>query len=74
MKNNRHIATNDAVDNRMEMSHHRVPVPVTKLLAGSVAEKYPVVLDDGRTIVYITDKSREREVRLRYELRKAAVK
>jgi hypothetical protein len=74
MKNNRHIATIDAVDNRMEMSHHRIPVPVAKLSAGSVAEKYPVILDDGRTIVYITDKSREREVRLRYELRKAAVK
>ena len=70
MKNTRHIATNDVVGNRMQISNHKVTVPVSKLLSGSVAEKYPVLLDDGRTVVYIADKSREREVRLRYGLRK----
>ena len=31
---------------------------------------FDVLLDDGRTIVFITDKSREREIRLRYALHK----
>ena len=70
MKNIRHIAIIDAMDNRMAMSNHQEVVPTSKLSSGSVADKYPVMLDDGRTIVYITDKSREREIRLRYGLRK----
>ncbi len=70
MKNVRHITQNDAVDNRLEISNHRVTIPKSKLSAGSVAEKYPILLDDGRTVVYIADKSREREIRLRYGLDK----
>lgn len=54
----------------MEMSNHHVTVPKSKLSAGSVADKYPVILDDGRTVVYIADKSREREIRFRYGLLK----
>jgi len=70
MKNIRHIAKTDAMENRMEISNHQVAVPKSKLSSGSVADKYPVMLDDGRTIIYISDKSREREIRLRYSLRK----
>ena len=70
MKNIRHNTTNDSVDNRLEMSNHKVSVPSSKLSSGSVADKFPVLLDDGRTVIYISDKSREREVRLRYALRK----
>jgi hypothetical protein len=70
MKNGQHTPIIDAIDNRMEISNHKVSVPRSKLLSGSVEEKYPVVLDDGRTVVYISDKSREREVRLRYALQK----
>ena len=70
MKNIRHITTSDAIDNRRAMSNHQDIVPKTKLSSGSVTDKYPVLLDDGRTIVYITDKSREREIRLRYSLRR----
>ncbi|HNY02253.1 MAG TPA: hypothetical protein PKG48_06690 [Bacteroidales bacterium] len=33
---------------------------------GSVAERFPVVLDGGKTIVWITDRSKEREIRERY--------
>jgi len=59
------------VDNRMAMStHHKDSVPTSKIKAGSVADKFPVLLDDGRTTVYIADKSREREIRLRYALKK----
>ena len=32
--------------------------------------KHPVLLYDGRTVVYISYKSREWEIRLRYALRK----
>ncbi len=60
----------DAMDNRMEISNHQVTVPKEKLSSGSVVEKYPVMLDDGRTIVFISDKSRESEIRLRYALKK----
>jgi len=70
MKNIRHIKSGDSVDNRMAMSNHQVKVPKSKLSSGSVADKFPVLLDDGRTIVFIADKSREREIRLRYALRK----
>jgi len=71
MKNGRYFTKGDAVDNRMSMStHHKDSVPKSKLSTGSVADKYPVLLDDGKTIVFISDKSREREIRLRYALRK----
>ena len=60
---------NDIVDNRLNVSNHRVHIPASKLSSGSVSEKYPVMLDDGKTIVFIADKSREREIRLRYALR-----
>jgi hypothetical protein len=70
MKNVRHISSGDAVDNRMAMANHRDVVPKSKLSSGSVADKYPVLMDDGRTVVFISDKSKEREVRLRYALRR----
>ena len=70
MKNIRHITKGDAVDNRMEISNHQVKVPKSKFSYGSVLDKFPVLLDDGWTVVYISDKSREGEIRLRYALRK----
>ena len=70
MKNSRHIPVNDVVDNRLEISNHKHSVPESKRSSGSVTDKFPVMLDDGRTIVYIADRSREREIRLRYGLRK----
>jgi hypothetical protein len=70
MKKIQHITTNDAIDNRMNISNHQIRVPKPKLSTGSLTGKYPVILDDGRTIIYITDKSKESEIRLRYGLRK----
>jgi len=70
MKNIRHILKGDTEDNRLEISNHQNKVPKSKLLTGSVVEKFPVLLDDGKTIVFIADKSREREIRLRYATRK----
>jgi len=61
------------MDNRMRISNHRIMVPHTKLLTGSVEGKFPVTLDDGKTIIFISDKSQETETRRRYELRLANI-
>lgn len=61
---------NDKLDNRMSLAHGHAKIPSEKLLMGSIKGKYPVVLDDGKTIVYISDKSKETETRLKYELHK----
>ena len=70
MNDIRHFRKKDAIDSRLDMSNHQEAVPKTKLSAGSVANKFPVILDDSRTVVYIDDKSREKEIRLRYAMRK----
>ncbi|MDD5508026.1 MAG: hypothetical protein PHD25_06800 [Bacteroidales bacterium] len=61
---------NDKLDNRMSLAHDHTKIPDEKLLMGSIKGKHPVVLDDGKTIVYISDKSKEEETRLKYELHK----
>ena len=73
MKNIQHKSTNDAIDNRMGISNRQNKVPKPNLLAGSLAGKYAVVLNDGRTVIYITDKSKESEIRARYELKKIEI-
>jgi hypothetical protein len=37
-----------------------------KQTPGSLKGRYPIVLNDGRTIIYISDPSKEQEVRDRY--------
>jgi hypothetical protein len=37
-----------------------------KLLTGSTIGKYPIVLDGGKTIIYISDKRDESEIRRKY--------
>ena len=69
MKSVRNADRIDSVDNRFAISNHPVRVPKIKLLSGSVAGKYPVSMDGGKTIIFITDKSKETETRLKYELR-----
>ena len=61
---------NDVLTNRMNLANHRFNVPHSKLLTGSIADKFPVILDGGKTIIFIADKSMEAETRYRYELRK----
>jgi hypothetical protein len=70
MKNTPHISTNNAIGNRMNISNHQKRVPKAKLSTGSLAGMYPVILDDGRTIIYTSDKSKENEIREKYALRK----
>ena len=59
---------NDTLESRMSLAHNRSKIPDEKLLMGSTKGKYPVILDDGKTIIYISDKSKEAETRLKYEL------
>jgi len=53
----------------MSLGNHRVSVPNAKLATGSVLDKFPIVLDGGRTVIFISDKSKEAEIRLRYAMR-----
>jgi hypothetical protein len=69
MKNSRPITTNDVIDNRLSMSNQQGTVPKSKLASGSVVGLYPVILDGGRTIIYVSDASKEAETRKKYELR-----
>jgi hypothetical protein len=57
----------DILDNSSDLSSNRNKIPIAKLMMGSTAGKYAVALDDGRTVVFISDKNREKEVRLKYE-------
>jgi hypothetical protein len=60
----------DTLENRMNLSNHRMNIPQSKLLTGSIAGKFPVILDGGKTIIFIADKSKEAETRFKYELRR----
>jgi hypothetical protein len=51
------------------LGNNQFAIPKSKQLDGSVVEKFPVVLNGGKTIIYISDKSKEEETRLKYELR-----
>ena len=61
---------NDLMDNSPDLSLNRSKISDERLLMGSTRDKYPVALSDGRTIIYITDKNKEAEIRLKYELLK----
>ena len=69
MKNIQHITTKGAGDSSMSMSNHHGKASKPKSSTGSLAGKYPVILDEGRTIIYISDKSLEQETRKNYESR-----
>ena len=55
---------------RMIQENNRFKIPDSKLLTGSIIGKYPIILDGGRTTIFISDKSKESETRQKYELRK----
>lgn len=60
----------DILANRMGLANRRLSIPASKLLSGSITDKFPVILDGGKTIIFIADKSLEAETRYRYEVRK----
>jgi hypothetical protein len=60
----------DTLEYRMMQERQRSKIPDSKLSSGSVTGKYPVILDGGKTTIYISDKSKESETREKYELQK----
>lgn len=54
----------------MMQEHNRLKIPDAKLLSGSLTGKHPIILDGGRTTIFISDKNKESETRERYQLRK----
>ena len=60
----------DTLEYRMMQEHQRLKIPDSKLLSGSLTGKYPIILDGGKTTIFISDKSKESETRKRYELRR----
>jgi len=61
----------DTLEYRMMQENQRLKIPNSKLLTGSLVGKYPVILDGGRTTIYISDKNNESETRKNYEQRMA---
>jgi hypothetical protein len=59
----------DTLEYRMMLERQKLKIPDSKLLTGSLVGKYPIILDGGRTTIFISDKSKESETRERYELR-----
>jgi hypothetical protein len=56
---------------RMMQENNRKKTSNSKLLTGSLKGKYQVILDGGRTIIFISDKSKEAETIKKYELRQS---
>ena len=52
----------DMLKSRSKIHHHG------NQLTGSTAGKYPVILDGGRTVIFVSDKSKEAETRANYAL------
>ena len=59
---------NDTMENRLNLARIKAKIPDDKLSMGSLKGKFPVIMDDGKTIVYISDETRADEIRLRYKL------
>jgi len=64
------MSTNSNFNHRTQGSFLKNKAPKANPIAGSLTDMYPVVLDDGRTIIYTSDKSKEGEIRSRYAMRK----
>ncbi len=59
----------DKFDNRRYLRNPQGVIPKAQQEIGSTKDKYPVVLDGGKTIIYISDKKKERETIERYKNR-----
>jgi hypothetical protein len=59
----------DTLEYRMMQENNRLKIPGSKLLTGSTIGKYPVIIDGGRTTIFISDKTKETETREKYEIR-----
>ena len=60
----------NTLEYRMMLENNRFKISDSKKLNGSITGKYPIILDGGRTTIFISDKSKESETREKYQLRK----
>ncbi|MEI6898680.1 MAG: hypothetical protein WCL00_02285 [Bacteroidota bacterium] len=58
------------IEKRNEIVGHYFKCPADKRQKGSLDGKIPVVLEDGKTVVYVSDEKKAEMVRLRFELQK----
>lgn len=58
----------NTLEYRMMLERQQAKMRDAKNPAGSTKGKYPVVLDDGHTIIFISDKSKEAETREKYRI------
>jgi hypothetical protein len=70
MKKNRIKSSKIEMENRKDLSYQQDIIPLSKISSGSLENKYPVVLDGGKTVIYISDRKREWEIKLKYTLQK----
>jgi len=59
----------DKFDNRRILMNSQRVIPKAQLEVGSTKDKFPVVLDGGKTIIFISDETKEQETILRYKNR-----
>jgi hypothetical protein len=59
---------NSTLENRMILARNRFKISDEKLSMGSTRDKFPVVLDGGKTVIYVSDKNKVEETRLKYEM------
>ncbi len=60
----------DTLEYRMMLENNRNKISNSKLLTGSTTGKYPIILDGGRTTIFISDLTKESETRQKYESRR----
>jgi hypothetical protein len=70
MKTSREGKTNDVLSHRGSSPVHQVAATNTNHIPGSITDMYPVTLDGGKTIIFISDKNKESETRQNYQLRR----
>ena len=59
----------DKYDVRRKLQHPQEDIPKGKQECGSTKDKYAVVLDGGKTVIFIDDKSTEKETIEKYKSR-----
>jgi hypothetical protein len=70
MKNIQHIGSTNPLYNRFNRSNHMKKTLKQEISTGSLTGMYPVILDGGKTVIYINDKNKESEIRLKYAIKK----
>ena len=66
---NHHEMKGDKFDNRRILMNSQRVIPKAQQESGSTKDKYPVVLDGGRTTIFISDKEKMQETIERYKNR-----